>query len=241
MTSTKYNVEANDLLRHFWKSAVGFWGKSGTRSSWLLSGIIFIILLVNLATAYGMNAWTRAIFDALQNRDSATILFLSVIYLLLVAAMVSLTVVDVYARMTTQRRWRAWLNNHLINRWLENGHYYQLNFVKDAAQNPEYRIADDVRIATDAPVDLVAGLITALLSAATFVVVLWTIGGTLTLHVDGVVIRIPGFLVIASLLYAMVASGSMIAHWTPLHHNFGKEKSGGSGVPVRAYQTARKR
>ena len=137
-----------------------------------------------------MNAWTRAIFDALQRRDSATILFLSIIYLLLVAAIVSVSVVDVYARMTTQRRWRAWLNNHLINSWLENGHYYQLNFVRDAAENPEYRIADDVRIATEAPVDLVAGLITALLSAATFVVVLWTIGGTLALHIDGVVIRI---------------------------------------------------
>jgi putative ATP-binding cassette transporter len=208
--STKCNIDANVLLRHFWKSAVKFWTKSGSRSSWLLSGIIFLILLVNLAATYGMNAWTRAIFDALQNRDSPTILFLSIIYLLLVAAIVCLSVVDVYARMTTQRRWRAWLNNHLVNSWLENGHYYQLNFVRDAAQNPEYRIADDVRIATEAPVDLVAGLIAALLSAATFVVVLWTIGGALTLHVDGVVIKIPGFLVIASLLYAMVASGSMI-------------------------------
>ena len=193
MTSTKCNAQTNDLLRHFSKSAVKFWGKSGPQSSWLLSGIIFLILLVNLATTYGMNAWTRAIFDALQNRDSATILLLSIIYLLLVAAIVSLSVIDVYARMTTQRRWRAWLANHLINSWLENCHYYQLNFVRDAAQNPEYRIADDVRIATEAPVDLVAGLITALLSAAIFVVVLWTIGGALTLHADGVVIRIPAF------------------------------------------------
>ena len=140
VTSTKCNAQTNDLLRHFSKSAVRFWGKSGPRSSWLLSGIIFLILLVNLATTYGMNAWTRAIFDALQNRDSATILLLSIIYLLLVAAIVSLSVIDVYARMTTQRRWRAWLANHLINGWLENCHYYQLNFVRDAAQNPEYRI-----------------------------------------------------------------------------------------------------
>jgi vitamin B12/bleomycin/antimicrobial peptide transport system ATP-binding/permease protein len=140
--STKCKIEVNNLLRHFWKSAVGYWGKSGTRSSWLLFGIIFLILLVNLATTYGINAWTRAIFDALQNRDSATILFLSVIYLVLVAAIVCVGVVDVYARMTTQRRWRKWLNNHLINKWLENGHYYQLNFVRDAAQNPEYRIAE---------------------------------------------------------------------------------------------------
>jgi len=80
---SKCNVDANVLLRLFWKSAVGFWGKSGTRSSWLLSGIIFLILLVNLGATYGINAWTRAIFDALQNRDSSTILFLSIIYLLL--------------------------------------------------------------------------------------------------------------------------------------------------------------
>jgi putative ATP-binding cassette transporter len=157
-----------------------------------------------------VNAWTRAIFDALQKRDSATILFLSIIYLLLVAAIVFFSVVDVYARMTTQRRWRAWLNKQLINSWLERGHYYQLNFLRDAAQNPEYRIADDVRIATDAPVDLVAGLIMAILSGATFVVVLWTIGGALILHVNGVAIKIPGFLVIASVMYAMVANGSMI-------------------------------
>lgn len=204
------NVDTHYLLRRFCKSAVGFWGRSGTRSSQLLACIICLLVLVNLATTYGVNAWTRAIFDALQKRDSATILFLSIIYLFLVAAIVFFSVVDVYARMTTQRRWRAWLNKQLINSWLENGHYYQLNFVKDAAQNPEYRIADDVRIATDAPVDLVAGLITATLSAATFVVVLWTIGGTLILHVDGVAIKIPGFLVIASVMYAMVANGSMI-------------------------------
>jgi vitamin B12/bleomycin/antimicrobial peptide transport system ATP-binding/permease protein len=104
-----------------------------------------------------------AIFDALQKRDSAAILFLSIIYPLLVGAVVFFSVVEVYARMTTQRRWRARLNNQIINSWLQNGHYYQLNFVKGAALNPEYRMADDVRIATEAPVDLVGD------------VVLWTI------------------------------------------------------------------
>ncbi len=204
-------IGSHYLLRRFCRSAIEFWSKSGTRSSWFLAGIICLLLLATLATTYGVNAWTRAIFDALQKRDSAAILSLSIIYLLLVGAVVFCSVVDVYARMTTQRRWRAWLTNQLMNSWVQNGHYYQLNFVKGAALNPEYRIADDVRIATEAPVDLVAGLITAILSAATFVVVLWTIGGALTLHVGGVAMRIPGFLVIASVIYAMVASGSMTA------------------------------
>ena len=53
-------------------------------------------------------------------------------------------------------------------------------------------------------------MITAVLSAATFIVVLWTIGGALTVHLGGMVITIPGFLVVAAVIYAVVASGSMV-------------------------------
>jgi vitamin B12/bleomycin/antimicrobial peptide transport system ATP-binding/permease protein len=198
------------LLRRFWKSAAGFWSQRGMRLSWILSGTLLLIILLNLATSYGMNVWTRVIFDALQERDSNTVLFLSMLYLPLLAASVFLSVMQVHARMTTQRRWREWLNNHLVDRWLKNGRYYQLNLAKGAPRNPEYRVADDVRIATESPVDFVTGMITAVLSAATFIVVLWTIGGALTVHPGGMTITIPGFLVVAAVIYAVAASGSMV-------------------------------
>jgi putative ATP-binding cassette transporter len=198
------------LLRRFWKNAAGFWGKRGAQLSWVLSGILLLIIVLNLATSYGMNVWTRVIFDALQKRDSETVLFLSMVYLPLLGASVFFSVMQVYARMTTQRRWREWLNNHLIDRWLKNGRYYQLNLVGGAHKNPEYRLADDVRVATESPVDFVTGMTTAVLSAATFVVVLWTIGGALTLHFGGMTITIPGFLVVAAVIYAVAASGSMV-------------------------------
>ena len=50
----------------------------------------------------------------------------------------------------------------------------------------------------------------AFLSAATFIVVLWTIGGALSFSFGGRVFYIPGFLVIAAVLYAVVASTSML-------------------------------
>ena len=65
-------------------------------------------------------------------------------------------------------------------------------------ENPEYRIAEDLRIATDAPVDFIAGVTSAFLSAATFIVVLWTIGGALTVTFGGSTVTIPGFLVVAA-------------------------------------------
>jgi putative ATP-binding cassette transporter len=67
-----------------------------------------------------------------------------------------------------------------------------------------------MRVATEAPVDFVTGMTTAVLSAATFIVVLWTIGGALTVNLGGPVITIPGFLVVAAVVYAVVASGSMV-------------------------------
>jgi vitamin B12/bleomycin/antimicrobial peptide transport system ATP-binding/permease protein len=198
------------LLRRFWKGAIGFWRAGGDRLCWFLPGMILLTVFLNLATAYGMNLWNRAIFDALERRDATTVLFWSIVYLPLLATSVFLVVMQVNARMTMHRRWRAWLNNHLLDRWLTNGRYYQLNLVGGDHKNPEYRIAEDVRVATEAPVEFATGITTAVLSATTFIIVLWTIGGALSFDLDGITITIPGFLVIAAVIYAVFASGAMV-------------------------------
>ena len=94
------------MLR-FWKSATGFWSAGGDRLSWILSGTILCTVVLNLATSYGMNIWNRQIFDALERRDSSTVLFWAIIYFPLLVASVSMVVAQVYAQMTMQRRWRA--------------------------------------------------------------------------------------------------------------------------------------
>src|SRR5262249_54801610 len=149
-------------------------------------------------------------FDALEKKDAGTVLWLSLVYFGILAASVCVSIALVYTRMTMQRRWRKWLTDTLVDRWLKSGRYYQLNLVSGDPKNPEFRIADDVRIATEAPVDFITGVLSAFLSAATFIVVLWTIGGALSFSLGGTDIRIPGFLVIAAVIYALVASGVML-------------------------------
>lgn len=198
------------LLRRFWQSAGEFWGKDGPKQAWLLIAVVLLLILLNLLASYGMNVWNRAIFDALEKRAPPTVLLLSMVYFPLLAASVCLVVGQVYARMTMQRRWREWLTHHLFDRWLVNGRYYQLHLVQGDHKNPEYRIADDIRLATDSPVDFLTGITTAVLSALTFIVVLWTIGGSLSFNLAGMEITIPGFLVVAAVAYAVLASGSMV-------------------------------
>ena len=198
------------LLTRFWISARGFWGMNGDRLAWTLSIGLLVLIVVNVGFQYGINVWNRAIFDAIEKRDSVSVLYLTAVFFPLAIGSVALGVVQVFARMGIQRRWRAWLTDSVVSRWLTNGRYYQLNLVSGDHQNPEYRIAEDLRIATDSPVDFAAGVTSAFLSATTFIVVLWTIGGALTVTMAGSTLTIPGFLVIAAVLYAAVASGSIM-------------------------------
>jgi putative ATP-binding cassette transporter len=198
------------LLTRFWISAKGFWGGNGDKLAWAFSIGLLLLIVTNVGFQYGINVWNRAIFDAIEKRDAGTVWHLTGIFFPLAIGSVLLGVAQVYARMGIQRRWRAWLTASVVSRWLTSGRYYQLNLVSGDHQNPEYRIAEDLRIATDSPVDFAAGVISAFLSATTFIVVLWTIGGALTLSVGGSVITIPGFLVIAAVLYAAIASGSIM-------------------------------
>ncbi len=197
------------LLKRFWISARGFWSRRGDALAWPFSIGLLAMIGINVGFQYGINVWNRGIFDAIEKRDASTVYFLASIFPPLVLGSVMIVTSQVYVRMRIQRRWRSWLTKVLVSRWIAHGRYYQLNLIDGDHQNPEARLSEDMRIATEAPVDFVAGVIAAFVSASTFIVVLWTIGGALTLPIGGASIAIPGFLVIAAVIYALITSSSI--------------------------------
>lgn len=197
------------LVSRFWASASGYW-RQDSRTAWVLTIGLIILIAGNLAVGLVLNRWNKWFFDALEQRNAAELLRQGLIFVPLAASSVAIGVTSVYFRMTIQRLWRAWMNGHVLDRWLAHDHYYQLNLVRGEHQNPEYRIAEDLRVATDAPVDFAVGLLTAVLSASAFIIVLWTIGGSLTLAIAGVTVTIPGFLVLGAIAYALIGSLAMV-------------------------------
>jgi len=198
------------LLARFWEAALGFWRKGGGRTAWALTFAVIAIALVNLGLQYRLNVWHRVMFDALDKRDGSGVLYQTVTFLPLIAALVGAAAAATYAKMSLQRRWRDWLNAHVLDQWLTRGRYYQLNLVSGDHTNPEYRVAEDLRLSVDAPVEFLVGVFSAVTSAVVFIGVLWFIGGELTIPLGSTVLRIPGFLVVAAVLYAALASGSMV-------------------------------
>jgi len=200
---------ASILLSRFWRSASGFWRGPTARGSWLLTALLVGTVLGQLAIQYRLNYWSRDFFDAFGRRDGPALRAQALFFLPLAGASVVMAIVSVWARMTTQRRWRAWLTRHLIDRWLANDLFRRLQFTLGEDRNPEYRIAEDARVATDAPVTLTFGFLSAVLSAGIFIGILWNVGGDLTVGIFGYALTVPKYLVIAVTVYSVLLTLAM--------------------------------
>ena len=202
------------LISRFWQSASGFWHGPSAWRAWLLVVLLIVTVLLQLLIQFRINFWNRDFFNAIERKDGAELWRQARIFIPLAIVSLSLAIFSVWSRMTMQRSWRAWLSNHLYDYWLGEGHSRRLQFMSGEHQNPEYRIAEDARVATDLPIDLTLGLVASSLTAITFIGVLWSVGGGLDINLFGLNVAIPGYLVISVVVYSMLMTAAMmlIAH-----------------------------
>ncbi len=92
---------------------------------------------------------------------------------------------------------------------MEKDRCRHLNYLAKGSENPEYRISVDVRIATDAPIDLSLALFSSVITALTFFGVLWTIGGSIEFRLFGQPVTMPGYLVFGVVIYSGMVSWLM--------------------------------
>lgn len=197
------------LMARFWRSAVQVWH---ARKPWVLGMVTFmvVIVLLQLAIQVLLNLWNRYFFDALERRDAHALWVQAQMFVPLAAISVALAATSVWGRMTTQRGWREALTRQVVGTWLDKDRFRHLNGMVKGTENPEYRIAVDIRIATDAPIDLALAFLSSLLTAFTFFGVLWSIGGSLDVPLFGMTLTIPGYLVLGVIVYSSAMSGLMV-------------------------------
>jgi putative ATP-binding cassette transporter len=120
-------------------------------------------------------------------------------------------------------RWRAWIVDRLLGTWLARDRYYHLGVTHTEPANPEYRIADDTRWATEPLVDLAIGLFSAIAGAAAFISILWSVGGSLDVRAGGSAFTIPAYMVLLALAYGGLMSGLMLYIGRPLVSCFARK------------------
>ncbi len=191
--------------RAFAVLACGFWSGPTARRAWFLALALAGCVLLGIAANVLIATWNRWFFDALEARHLPGLWRAAGLFPLIVAATAAIQVGVVLSRETIQVRWREWLTGALVDRWLADDRFYRLT-LGERGSNPEYRIADDVRMAIDPLIDFAIGLLNASISALTFIGILWGVGGGLALGGFWV----PAYMVVAALLYGSLASGATL-------------------------------
>lgn len=156
------------------------------------------------------NTWYNAFYTALQDKDWDTFIWQLGVFSLLAAFFIVSAVYQLYLQQWLQIRWRNWLTQRYLGRWLGQGTHYRMRLKGDQADNPDQRIADDVREFVDSTLSIGIALLGSVVTLVSFVVILWNLSSATPLMIGQKSFEIPGYLVWAALIYAIL--GTWVTH-----------------------------
>ncbi len=156
------------------------------------------------------NSWYNTFYTALQNKDWGVFITQLGVFSILAAAFIVTAVYQLYLQQWLQIRWRRWLTDRYLGRWLGQGTHYRMRLKGDQADNPDQRIADDVRMFINSTLDIGISLLGSIVTLVSFVVILWNLSAATPLMIGSENYNIPGYLVWAALIYAVI--GTWVTH-----------------------------
>jgi putative ATP-binding cassette transporter len=203
------------MTSHFFRAVTAlarpYW-VSGER--WPARGLLAIIVAINLALVYAnvlFSTWNNRFYNALQQRDIGLFSHELAYFCVLAAAFIVLAVYQTYLGQMLQIRWRRWLTEHYLAEWLGDRAYFHLELGGHHLDNPDQRIANDLQLFVDGTLTLGLGLLSSIVTLASFAAILWRLSGTLDLPLGVAHLEIPGYMLWAALLYALV--GTWLTHY----------------------------
>jgi putative ATP-binding cassette transporter len=218
-------IHAATFLGKVWKLARPYWF---SEERWRARGLLAAIVGLSLGLVYLLvlfNEWNRDFFNALQNKEADDAIDLLLYFAFLAAIFIAVSIYRLYLRQMLEMRWRVWLTRQYLGDWLGDRTYYRLELAAGATDNPDQRIAEDLRSFTSATLTLALGLLQEGVTLVSFIFILWTLSGPLTFPLAGLTMTVPAYLVWVALAYAL--AGSVLTHYVgrrliPL--NFQKER-----------------
>ncbi|MFT3938126.1 ABC transporter ATP-binding protein/permease [Rhodopseudomonas sp.] len=174
----------------------------------LLASLICAQLVV-VGAAVAENYWRNAFFQTLQDKNWPGFIEQFWVYAVIAVFHICGAVYQRYLSQWLTIRWRGWMTSYYLDRWLEGAVHYRAMMSSHTVDNPDQRIADDIRSYIGLTLELLIGLIGALARLTSFVAILWALSNSIPLTIFSV--TIPGYLVWAALIYAI--AGSFVTHW----------------------------
>ena len=196
--------------REFARIALPYYRSEDRWAGRALLAAVIALQLFQVWLNVRFNAWYNTFYTALQDKDWDTFIAQIGVFSLLAAFFIVSAVYQLYLQQWLQIKWRYWLTNRYLGRWLGQGTHYRMRLKGDQADNPDQRIADDIRQFVDSTLDIGIALLGSIVTLVSFIVILWNLSSATPLMIGSSTFNIPGYLVWAALIYAVI--GTWVTH-----------------------------
>jgi putative ATP-binding cassette transporter len=189
------------------KLAGPYWRSQNSLMIWAETFLLIVLTVMQIELAVYITQWNADLFDAIEQRSLATVKTLAGVLILIFIGSITITT----AHLTVKRRlmigWRTWLTEKVISAWIQQDRDHQLaHLSQNDHDNPDGRIAEDIRIATEDAIALSHSLFYCVLMLTSFAQILWGISGKIIFEFKNVSIPVTGYLVWISISYSICAS-----------------------------------
>ena len=208
-----------------WRLSLPYFRSDDRKAGCLLLFAVVGMELALVALQVILNLWYNRFYNTLQDRDWNAFVSAILFFCVIAAANTVIAVYQVYLGQWLQIRWRRWMTENYLGQWLDAANHYRMQLLGDAADNPDQRIAEDLRMFVESTLSIGSRLLNALGTLSAFIVILWTLSQEAPLQLFGTGFTIPGYLVWAALIYAIV--GSVLTHligWPLIPLNFQRQR-----------------
>jgi putative ATP-binding cassette transporter len=201
-----FRTSARDFARiafPYFRSNDRWWGR----------GLLITVIVLQLFQVWlevQFNTWYKNFYNALQEKNWDVFINQFGVFTVLAVLFIVSAVYQLYLQQWLQIRWRTWLTDSYLGRWLRGGTHYRMRLKGDQVDNPDQRIADDIRLFVNSTLDIGIALLGSVVTLVSFIVILWTLSSTTPLVIGSQSYSIPGYLVWAALIYAVL--GTWVTH-----------------------------
>ncbi|WFU17877.1 ABC transporter ATP-binding protein/permease [Bradyrhizobium sp. CB3481] len=184
-----------------------------SEDKWAGRGLLVAVIAIELFVVYLnvlQNQWNLRFYNALQDYNWDSFVY-EILYFTVLATVYTVVVVyQLYLNQWLQIRWRRWMTAQYLGDWLHQANHYRMQLQGDAADNPDQRMTDDVKLFVDRTLNIGLGLLNSIVTLASFIAILWGLSNAAPLHLFGQEYDIPGYLVWGALIYSVL--GTILTH-----------------------------
>ncbi len=197
-------------LATVWRIASPYFRSEERWSGRILLASVVAIELSIVGLTVLLNSWNARFYNALQDKNWNDFVYQLGYFSILAAVFVALAVYQLYLNQWLQIRWRRWLTRAYIDHWMAGANHYRMQLLGDTADNPDQRIAEDVNSFIQSTLNIGLQLLNSVVTLLSFMIILWGLSAEAPLHLFGLSVNIPGYLLWAALIYSII--GTALTH-----------------------------